>query len=186
MADKVSDSINIVAAGQAMLGDRDSTNLILARAKGVPVKVFAAAMQSSPYAMMSLKERPVRTIKDMQGKTIAIPSQRRPTMVALLKGAGINPATVTFVPTGTDPGILPSRQVDAYFGWATNQGVMLQMRGVDLEIVTLDELGDVTYPMVFFATEQPWKRMLKSLPAGSKPRLPHGRGLRITQRRRRG
>lgn len=148
------DSINIVASGRAMLGDRDSTNLILARAKGVPVKAFAAALQSSPYAMMSLKKKPVRTIKEMQGKTVAIPSQRRPTMVALLKGAGIDPASVTFVPTGTDPGILATGQVDAYFGWATNQGVMLQMRGVDLEIVTLDELGDVTYPMVFFATEK--------------------------------
>ncbi|MFP3387087.1 ABC transporter substrate-binding protein, partial [Tritonibacter sp. SIMBA_163] len=76
-------------------------------------------------------------LEDMQGKTIAIPSQRRPTMVALMRGAGLDPDSVTFVPTGTDPGILPTGQVDAYFGWATNQGVMLQMRGVDLEIVTL-------------------------------------------------
>ncbi|MEQ8968297.1 MAG: ABC transporter substrate-binding protein [Azospirillaceae bacterium] len=148
------DSINLVAAGESMLGDRDSTNLILARAKGIPVKAFAAALQKSPYAMMSLAESPVRSLEDMQGKTIAIPSQRRPTMVALMRGAGLDPDSVTFVPTGTDPGILPTGQVDAYFGWATNQGVMLQMRGVDLEIVTLDELGDLTYPMVFFATEE--------------------------------
>ena len=36
------------------------------------------------------------------------------------------------MPVGTDPGILAAGQVDGYNGWATNQGVMLQTRGVDI------------------------------------------------------
>ena len=151
------DSINLVASKNSMLGDRDSTNIILARSKGIPIKAFAAALQQNPYSMMSLKSKPVRNLQDMAGKTIAIPSQRRPTMRALLKAGGIDVNSVKFVPTGTDPGILPTGQVDAYFGWATNQGVMLRMRGVDLHIVSLNDLGDVTYAMVFFALEETLK-----------------------------
>jgi NitT/TauT family transport system substrate-binding protein len=151
------DSINLVASKQATLGDRDSTNIILARAKGFPIKAFASVLQKNPYSMMSLKSNPVRSLEDMVGKVVAIPSQRRPTMVALMKKAGIDPSDVTFVPTGTDPGILPTKQVDAYFGWATNQGVMLRMRGVDLHIVSLDELGDYSHPMVFFALDETLK-----------------------------
>ena len=67
------DSINLVASKHSMLGDRDSTNIILARSKGIPIKAFAAALQKNPYSMMSLKSKPVRNLQDMAGKTIAIP-----------------------------------------------------------------------------------------------------------------
>lgn len=148
------DSINLVASGRVTVGDRDSSTLLLARAKGTPVRAFAAAMQRNPYAVMSLKSKPIRSLKDMVGKTIAIPQQRRASMAALLKKANIDASSVSFVPVGTDPGILASGQVDGYFGYVTNQGVMLRMRGVDVEAVTLQDLGDPSYPMTFFATEQ--------------------------------
>jgi len=148
------DSINLVASGRVTVGDRDSSTILLARSKGTPIRAFACAMQRNPYALMSVKTKPIKSLKDMVGKTIAIPQQRRAALTVLLRKAGIDPAKVSFVPVGTDPGVLASGQVDGFFGYVTNQGVMLQMRGVQIESVLLQELGDPSYPMVFFATEQ--------------------------------
>jgi len=148
------DSINVVASGQAMVGDRDSTNVILARAKGIPIKAFAAPYQISPYSLMTAKGKKIPSLKAMEGKTIAIPQGRRATMTALLKRAGVDASKITFVPTGTDPGILATGQVDGYFGWYTNQGSMLTMRGFDIDYTTEHELGNPTYPVTLYAMEE--------------------------------
>ncbi|GAA4337830.1 ABC transporter substrate-binding protein [Pigmentiphaga soli] len=148
------DSIGLVASGRAMIGDRDSSNVLLARVKGIPIKGFAATYQTSPFCMMSLASKPVRGVGDMVGKTIAIPTQRRAPLTAILKRQGIDPSKVNFVPTGGDAGVLASGQVDAYFGWITNEGLSLKLRGVELFAVPVDDLGDPTYPQVMFATDQ--------------------------------
>jgi NitT/TauT family transport system substrate-binding protein len=147
------DSMTLVANGRAMVGERDSTNLILARAKGLPLKSFAAPYQSSPASLISLKSKPVRTIQDMAGKTIAIPTTRRGSLVALVKRANVDPASITFVPTAGDPSILATGQVDGYVGWSTNEGLMIQMRGVEVEMVKLEALGDATYPAALYTTD---------------------------------
>jgi ABC-type nitrate/sulfonate/bicarbonate transport system substrate-binding protein len=148
------DSIGLVASGRATIGDRDSSNVLLARLKGMPVKGFAVTYQKSPFAMMSLAAKPVKGLADMAGKTIAIPTQRRAPLMAILKRQGLDPAKVNFVPTGGDASVLASGQVDAYFGWVTNEGLALRMRGVDLHSVSVDDLGDPTYPQVLFATDE--------------------------------
>lgn len=148
------DSINVVASGQALVGDRDSTNVILARAKGIPIKAFAATYQISPYSLISAKGKKIATLKAMEGKTIAIPQGRRATMTALLKRAGVDSSKITFVPTGTDPGILATGQVDGYFGWYTNQGSMLTMRGFEIDYTTEHDLGNPTYPVTLFALDE--------------------------------
>ena len=55
---------------------------------------------------------------------------------------------------GTDPGILAAGQVDGYYGWATNQGVMLQTRGVDISIAYMNDLGVPGYAGVLIASDE--------------------------------
>jgi ABC-type nitrate/sulfonate/bicarbonate transport system substrate-binding protein len=148
------DSLNVVASGQALVGDRDSTNVILGRAKGIPVKAFAACLQISPYSLMTAKGKKISTLKEMEGKTIAITQGRRATTNAMLKRAGVDASKITFVPTGTDPGILATGQVDGYYGWYTNQGTMLAQRGFDIDYTTEHDLGNPTYPITLYATEE--------------------------------
>jgi ABC-type nitrate/sulfonate/bicarbonate transport system substrate-binding protein len=69
--------------------------------------------------------------------------------------ADLDPESVTFVPVGTDPGMLAAGQVDGYYGWATNQGVMLMTRGVDINIAYMNDLGIPGYAGVITATDRP-------------------------------
>jgi ABC-type nitrate/sulfonate/bicarbonate transport system substrate-binding protein len=148
------DSIALTANGRAHIGDRDSTNVMLARGRGIPIKGFAVSYQANPFSLISLRKNPVRTLEEMKGKTFALHPGRRPSMVALLRRAKIDPSTVTFVPASGDATVLVSGQVDGYFGWATNEGLALRTRGVDVEIINLGDLGDPSYPQVFFATDE--------------------------------
>ncbi|MEM6713423.1 MAG: ABC transporter substrate-binding protein, partial [Pseudomonadota bacterium] len=130
-----------VATGQATTSDTDVDGTIRARLNDMPVKAFGAIMQKAPGAIMSLSESPISGLGDMPGKTIALPDGLRPQLNALLTSGGFDPGDVNYVPVGTDPGMLAAGQVDGYYGWATNQGVMLQTRGVDIEIAYMNDLG---------------------------------------------
>lgn len=147
------DPVADVAAGKVLLGDADASAVILAREKGIPIRAFAAIFQRSPFAVMSLKDKPVKTLADMAGKSIGLPDGYRPMLTALLEGAGVDPGDVTFVPVGFDPAVLSTKQVDGYLGYATSQGVALQTQGIDIDVVYLSDLGDKGYGNAFFATE---------------------------------
>lgn len=143
-----------IATGQADTSDTDVPGTIRARAGKMPIKAFAAIMQRAPGAIMSLAESPLRSVQDFPGKTIALPSGLQPQVTSLMVAAGLDPASVTFVPVGTDPGMLAAGQVDGYYGWATNQGVMLMTRGVDIHIAYMNDLGIPGYAGVITATDE--------------------------------
>lgn len=149
-----SDTTAAVATGQAMTSDSDVPGMVRSRINGIPVKAFAAIMQKAPGAIMSLAESPIASLEDFAGKTIAMPNGLRPQINSLLNSAGLDPEEVNYVPVGTDPGILAAGQVDGYYGWATNQGVMLQTRGVDINIAYMNDLGVPGYAGVLFATDE--------------------------------
>jgi ABC-type nitrate/sulfonate/bicarbonate transport system substrate-binding protein len=145
--------ISIVAGGGAMVGDGGSFEVIRARAAGVPIKAFMAVFQKSPFCVMSLPEAPITAIGDFAGKTVALPIDTRPTIEALLQRGGVDPASVTFVPVGVDPSLLTTGQVAGYFGYATNQGLILKSQGVDVVIAYTYDLGLKEYGNTYFATD---------------------------------
>jgi ABC-type nitrate/sulfonate/bicarbonate transport system substrate-binding protein len=135
------DPIGNVASGQSQLGDRPIGPLIVAREKGIPIKVIGTVFQKSPYSIMSLAKTPIKTVQDMKGKTIAVSTSGKPLMLNLILDAGLKPDDVKIVPSSPDPAALVSGQIDGYCGYVTNQGVMLKTRGVDIYALNVQELG---------------------------------------------
>lgn len=135
------DPVANVASGQSQLGDRPIGPLIVAREKGIPIKVIGTVFQKSPYAIMSLAKTPIKTVQDMKGKTIAVSSSGKPLMLNLILDAGLKPDDVKIVPSAPDPAALVSGQIDGYCGYVTNQGVMLQSRGVEIFSLIAQDLG---------------------------------------------
>ena len=135
------DPVANVAAGRSALGDRPVGSLALAREKGIPVKVIGTVFQRNPFAMLSLPENPIRTVKDMVGKTLAVSPSARPLLANLFKDNGIDPAAANIVPAAPDPSALVTKQIDGYMGYETNQGVMLKTRGIDIVILNMHDLG---------------------------------------------
>lgn len=147
------DQISVVSSGQALLGDSGSDELVVARASGIPVRAIAAGFQKSPYSVMSLASAPIQSLEDMEGKSIAVSDGSRPQIESLLQAAGVDPASVQFVPKNPDPSVLADGVVDGYTGFSTNEGATLRERGVDIVTVFFSDLGAPTYANVLFTTD---------------------------------
>lgn len=135
------DPVANVASGQSQLGDRPIGSLVIAREKGIPIKVIGTVFQKSPYSVISLAKTPIKMPQDMKGKTIAVPTSGRPLILYLILRAGLKPDEVNIVPSSPDPAALVSGQIDGYCGYTTNQGVMLKTRGVDIYTMNAQDLG---------------------------------------------
>jgi NitT/TauT family transport system substrate-binding protein len=127
--------VQAVAAGQYALGVTDIvqvTNLVL---KGSDLKIiYPAALVAAehPYALVLVPSgSPIKSAKDLAGKTIGVHSLQSyvdATLKAWLKGVGVDPASVRFLPVGF-AGIVPavrSKQVDATFALEPQAATMLR------------------------------------------------------------
>lgn len=135
------DPVGNVASGQSQLGDRPVGPLIIAKDKGIPIKVIATVFQKSPYSIISLAKTPIKTPQDLKGKTVAVPTSARPLLLYMLQAAGLKADDVNIVPAAPDPVALVSGQIDGYCGYVTNQGVMLKTRGVDIYAINAQDYG---------------------------------------------
>ncbi|AMN41122.1 ABC transporter substrate-binding protein [Rhodoplanes sp. Z2-YC6860] len=135
------DPVANVASGQSQIGDRPIGSIIVAKEKGIPVKVIGNVFQKSPYSVLSLAKTPIKTPKDLKGKTVAVSTSGKPLLLNLIIDAGLKPDDVNIVPSAPDPAALVSGQIDGYCGYVTNQGVMLKTRGVDIYAMNAQEFG---------------------------------------------
>jgi ABC-type nitrate/sulfonate/bicarbonate transport system substrate-binding protein len=135
------DPVANVASGQSQLGDRPIGPLIVAKEKGIPIKVIGTVFQKSPYGIISLAKSPIKTPQELKGKTIAVPTSGRPLILYMMSEAGLKPEEVNIVPASPDPSALVSGQIDGYCGYETNQGVMLKTRGIEIYALNAQDLG---------------------------------------------
>jgi NitT/TauT family transport system substrate-binding protein len=59
-----------VAVGRADLGMTNGDDVIVAVARGIPIKMVAAEMQRDAQGILFHAEHPIRSLQDLQGKTI--------------------------------------------------------------------------------------------------------------------
>ena len=148
------DGVASVAAGRAGVGQLSSSpSLMLARSAGIPVKAFAAGYQKHPFTYFSLAGNPIRTPKDMVGKTIAT----QPTAVILLRALlalnGIAEDQVEVVKMGSDMNQLMTGQAQAVTGWMTNTNA-LKILGDGRVDMMLWDAGIQLYANVYYTTDQ--------------------------------
>ena len=142
-----------VASGAALLGDEDNTLFLQAVESGEDLVALGAVFQTSPMAIMSLSESPLTTAADFEGKTIAYPDNAIAQLTSVLESQGVDLSTVEIVPAGADPTQLITGQVDGYGGYATAQGASLELQGLEVEYLYLEELGVPSYGNVIVTTQ---------------------------------
>ncbi|MGX5682125.1 ABC transporter substrate-binding protein [Schumannella luteola] len=143
-----------VTGGAALLGDEDNTLLLQAIESGEDLVALGAVFQKSPMAIMSLSDDPITGPEDFEGKTIAYPDNGIAQFTSVLESQGVDTSTVTIVPAGADPTQLVTGQVDGYGGYATAQGASLELQGLDVDYLYLDDLGVPSYGNVIITTKK--------------------------------
>ncbi len=147
------DGVGGVASGQASLGQISSSpSIMLARSAGIPIKAFAAGYQKHPFTYFSMAKSPIRTPKDMIGKTIATQPTAFILLRALLAKNGISEDQVEIVNMGSDMNQLMTGQAQAVTGWLTNTNA-LKILGDDRVDMMLWDAGIQLYANVYYATD---------------------------------
>lgn len=93
------DSIAKVDTGAADAGLADSAVVAASRARGTTVKVVGMVFDKTPLNVFSSAENPIKTPKDMEGKTVGAPpgDSQRQMWPAFAKAAGVDESKVTWV-----------------------------------------------------------------------------------------
>lgn len=119
------DPVTLAGAGASDVSQTSSSPAVfLARSQGIPVKAFAAGLQKHPYAYISLPGNPVKTPRDLIGKTVGIQATGNILLNALLAKNKIDPKQLKIEVIGSDFTPLKTGRVDVMTGWVTNVAAM--------------------------------------------------------------
>ncbi|RFS84566.1 hypothetical protein D0T12_13495 [Actinomadura spongiicola] len=129
-------------------------NVATAVARGAKLKIVGAGLLKSPESWISLADRPVRNPKEIEGKKLGITLAGKNTALVFMKRNGVDVGKVRLVPIQFDPAPLAAREVDAIWGFASNQPVSLALRGVQTHVMPLADFGFNRMQSVFFASQK--------------------------------
>jgi putative hydroxymethylpyrimidine transport system substrate-binding protein len=141
--------LKLLAAGKADLVISYEPELLLARAKGADLVSVGALVQKPLTSLISLGRKPIRRPSQLEGKrlgTAGIPYQDA-YLKTILDKAGADPGRVKSTNVGFSlvPALL-TKKVDAVLGMFWNvEGVELQRRKKDPQILRMDDVGVPTY-----------------------------------------
>jgi NitT/TauT family transport system substrate-binding protein len=147
----------LVASGRSQIGYADAVAVMQLIAKGAPLKVLATIYQSNPNEVMALKKTGIKSVKDLAGKKVGVPSgSSQTTMLPLfLKANGLKESDMTMLnmpPTSMVPALLQG-QVDAILGSMDAYQIQAEAQGAELDNYRFADYGVPTVSTSIFANE---------------------------------
>ncbi len=145
-----------VLSGKADFGVAGGDVLLAARARGEPLVGIAAIYQRNPVMLVSLAESNIRLPQDLKGKRIGIDDPGTATYIvyrAFMASQGINISEVEEIIQKPPLDPLINGEIDVRTGFVTNQPVVLEQMGYDVEIILPSDYGIDLYSNVIFTTE---------------------------------
>jgi NitT/TauT family transport system substrate-binding protein len=122
----------LVASKATQIGFSDGFVVGNSIAKGMAIKTVASIYRRDPAAIMVLADSPIKTPKDLEGKTVAMTagSAQFQQWPAFAKGAGFDPSKVQIVnidPAGVGPALVSGR-ADAIGGYVFSYAPSIEIR----------------------------------------------------------
>jgi putative hydroxymethylpyrimidine transport system substrate-binding protein len=149
--------IPLVAAGRANFAITYETDLLAARAKGLPVRSVMCIAQHPLDTVMTLKRSGITRPRQLVGKTIGMagaPSDQ-PIVSALMHADGVSPNRARMVNVGYDllPALLAGK-VDAVVGvYWTWEKLLAQKKGYPVNVMRVERWGVPNYCELVLITD---------------------------------
>lgn len=151
--------LQTVGAGRDTFGISYQTDLLLARAQGIPVVSIAALVQRPLLGIMSLADRNIRRPRDLVGTTVGypgIPSQEA-FLATMLEtdGARLDDVALVDVDFALVPALVAGR-VDAVMGaYWTHETILAEREGHPVNLMRVEAWGvPPYYELVLAASER--------------------------------
>lgn len=150
--------LQTVGAGKDTFGISYQTDVLLARAQGVPVVSVAALVQRPLLGVMSLRSAGITRPRDLVGKTVGypgIPSQEA-FLATMLETDGASLADVELVNVGFDlvPAVVSGR-LDAVMGaYWTHETILAEREGYAVDLLRVEDWGVPPYYELVLVTSE--------------------------------
>jgi putative hydroxymethylpyrimidine transport system substrate-binding protein len=151
--------LQTVGAGRDTFGISYQTDVLLARAQGVPVVSIAALVQHPLLGIMSLEESDITLPADLVGKTVGypgIPSQEA-FLATMLEADGATLDDVELVNVGFDllPAVISGRVAAVMGAYWTHETILAEQEGYPVSIMRVEEWGVPDYyELILVASEE--------------------------------
>lgn len=151
--------LQTVGAGRDTFGISYQTDVLLARAQGVPVVSVAALVQHPLLSVMSLEERGISRPADLVGEVVGypgIPSQEA-FLATMLEADGATLNDIELVNVGFDllPAVISGRVAAVMGAYWTHETILAEQEGYPVSIMRVEEWGVPDYyELVLVASEE--------------------------------
>lgn len=160
--DPTIDVLNEVGSGNAQFGISTGDSLIIARAKQQNFLAVATIFRKSPLVIFSLQDEGIEKPGDLNGKKVGVIAPDLSTtwdlqFLALLQSMGVDRNNLNFSTIEDYHGAneLTSGNLDAMSGmFATNEPVMANMEGNELNLIYYQDYGVNVYANTLFVSEE--------------------------------
>src|SRR5437588_3044739 len=146
----------LVANGRAQLAYADAVAVSQLIAKGAPMKIVATIYQSNPNAVMALKKTGIKSVADLKGKKVGVPSASSQTTMLplLLKSNNLKESDINMIdmPVASMVPALLQGQVDAVLGSIDAYQIQAESQGAQLDVYRFADHGVPTVSTSIFAS----------------------------------
>lgn len=145
-----STTVKLIGNGTNIIGYADSGTAMQGITRGVPIKAVAVLLQTSPMSFIFKADKPIRTMDELKGKSIAVTAgdASMAQLNALLTKHDMTTDDINLVvvanPAGKETAVLED-QADTFMGYYIDQPMRMEkVTGVDLDWTTTQDIGGVT------------------------------------------
>ena len=164
------DPLKLVAAGQSDLAISYQSQMITARAEGIPVVSVAALVRHPLNVIMTRQDSGLDSPEKLAGKTIGYPSIPidEAFVRTAVKEAGGDDSQLSFVDIGFD--IVPAltgKKVDAVVGgYINHEKLILEKHGIPVNVFSLESFGVPDfYELVLATSDETFQQKQKAIAA---------------------
>jgi NitT/TauT family transport system substrate-binding protein len=151
-------AVQIVGAKSDTFGLSDGSSVIAGITKGAPIVAVMGIMNKSPFAIITRADANIKTVKELEGKTIAATAGEAGLVIfpAILANAKMGPDSVKFLRIDGAGKIVAmlERRVDAMLGGLENQALILPQKGMAVNTIPYAEVGANTLGLVIHVNKE--------------------------------
>lgn len=142
-----------VASGQARFGVDVADRVLIARARGSPVRAIAAVYRRSPVVFMALTGSGITRPRDFAGKTIRVTPEAVPTLHAMMRREGVARRDYTLVTLSSDVSRFASGSPPVWSVFINGMATEARRAGHGLNLIFPDDWGVHFYGLTLFTTD---------------------------------
>ena len=138
-------TVQVVGAKGDTFGLSDGASIINGITKGAPIKAVMGIMNTTPFAVIAREDSGIKTLKDLEGKTIAATAGEAglTIMPALIKANTLDDSKLSFLRIDGAAKLVSviEKRADALLGGSENQALILEQKGVKTVVFNYADYG---------------------------------------------